>query len=48
MDICFQVQPTSKLMRNTQTCDYQFDNKGKHLVSALCLEEHTYMPFTHK
>lgn len=48
LDICFQDQPTPKLMRNTQTCNYQFHNKGKHLMAALCTEEHIYTPFTHK
>lgn len=48
VDVCFQDQPMSQLMKNTQTCDYQFDNKGKHLVAALCTEEHVYVPFTHK
>lgn len=47
-DIYFQDQPTSKLIRNTQTCNYQFDNKGKHLMAALCTEVHIYSPFTHK
>lgn len=46
--LSFQHQPASKLMRNTQNCNYQFDNKGKHIMTAMCTERHIYMPFAHK
>ncbi|XP_078030967.1 apolipoprotein B-100 isoform X4 [Epinephelus lanceolatus] len=40
--------PMSKLITSTQDCNYQFDNKGKHITAALCTEKHIYLPFSHK
>ncbi|XP_068573744.1 apolipoprotein B-100 isoform X2 [Cebidichthys violaceus] len=39
-------RPLSKLITSTQDCNYQFDNKGKHLMAATCKEKHIYMPFS--
>ncbi|CAJ1074177.1 apolipoprotein B-100 [Xyrichtys novacula] len=41
-------QPLSKLISSTQNCNYQFDNKGKHVTSATCEEKHTYVPFSNE
>ncbi|XP_034531344.1 apolipoprotein B-100 [Notolabrus celidotus] len=41
-------RPLSKLISSTQTCNYQFDNKGKHVTTAMCEEKHTYLPFSHE
>ncbi|XP_053192306.1 apolipoprotein B-100 [Scomber japonicus] len=38
----------SKLITSTQDCNYQFDNKGKHITSAMCTEKHIYSPFSHE
>ncbi|XP_032355767.1 apolipoprotein B-100 [Etheostoma spectabile] len=40
--------PMSKLITSTQDCNYQFDNKGKHITTAMCTEKHIYLPFSHK
>ncbi|XP_037341646.2 apolipoprotein B-100 [Pungitius pungitius] len=37
-------RPLSKLMTSTQDCNYQFDNKGKHIMVAMCTEKHFYLP----
>uniref|UniRef100_A0A667Z134 Apolipoprotein B n=1 Tax=Myripristis murdjan TaxID=586833 RepID=A0A667Z134_9TELE len=39
--------PISKLIRSTQNCNYQFDNRRKHMTTAECTETHTYLPFSH-
>ncbi|XP_053193160.1 apolipoprotein B-100-like [Scomber japonicus] len=39
--------PLSKMIRSTQTCNYQFDNQKKHMTSGTCTEKHIYMPFSH-
>uniref|UniRef100_UPI0037E9B8DE apolipoprotein B-100 n=1 Tax=Semicossyphus pulcher TaxID=241346 RepID=UPI0037E9B8DE len=39
-------RPMSKLITSTQDCNYQFDNKGKHITSAMCTEKHIYLPFS--
>ncbi|XP_059209033.1 apolipoprotein B-100 isoform X2 [Centropristis striata] len=41
-------QPMSKLVSSTQHCNYQFDNKGKHITAATCSENHAYRPFSHQ
>ncbi|XP_060918741.1 apolipoprotein B-100 [Labrus mixtus] len=41
-------RPISNLISGTQTCNYQFDNKGKHITSATCHEKHTYLVFSHE
>uniref|UniRef100_A0A8C2XEB4 Apolipoprotein B n=1 Tax=Cyclopterus lumpus TaxID=8103 RepID=A0A8C2XEB4_CYCLU len=38
--------PLSKLITSTQNCNYQFDNKGKHIMAAMCKENHIYLPFS--
>ncbi|XP_056282270.1 apolipoprotein B-100 isoform X4 [Pseudoliparis swirei] len=38
-------RPLSKLITSTQNCNYQFDNKGKHIIAAMCKEKHIYQPF---
>uniref|UniRef100_A0A8D0D7V1 Apolipoprotein B n=1 Tax=Sander lucioperca TaxID=283035 RepID=A0A8D0D7V1_SANLU len=40
--------PMSKLITSTQDCNYQFDNKGKHITAAMCTEKHIYLPFSHE
>uniref|UniRef100_A0A667YKX4 Apolipoprotein B n=1 Tax=Myripristis murdjan TaxID=586833 RepID=A0A667YKX4_9TELE len=40
--------PISKLIRSTQNCNYQFDNRRKHMTTAECTETHTYLPFSHE
>ncbi|XP_018553179.1 apolipoprotein B-100 [Lates calcarifer] len=39
-------RPLSKLITSTQDCSYQFDNKGKHIMAAMCTEKHIYLPFS--
>ncbi|XP_067470643.1 apolipoprotein B-100 [Thunnus thynnus] len=41
-------RPMSKLITSTQDCNYQFDNKGKHITTAMCTEKHIYLPFSHE
>uniref|UniRef100_A0A672YEF9 Apolipoprotein Ba n=1 Tax=Sphaeramia orbicularis TaxID=375764 RepID=A0A672YEF9_9TELE len=41
-------RPMSKLISSTQKCNYQFDKKGKHIISAMCTEDHIYLPFSHE
>ncbi|XP_042356872.1 apolipoprotein B-100 isoform X2 [Plectropomus leopardus] len=41
-------RPMSKLITSTQDCNYQFDNKGKHITAATCKEKHTYLPFSYQ
>ncbi|XP_041827365.1 apolipoprotein B-100 [Melanotaenia boesemani] len=40
--------PLSKLITSSQSCNYLFDNKGKHITSAMCTERHVYLPFSHR
>uniref|UniRef100_A0A3B5BD93 Apolipoprotein B-100-like n=1 Tax=Stegastes partitus TaxID=144197 RepID=A0A3B5BD93_9TELE len=40
--------PMSKLITSTQNCNYQFDNKGRHITTAMCTEQHVYLPFSHE
>ncbi|XP_051794814.1 apolipoprotein B-100 isoform X2 [Acanthochromis polyacanthus] len=39
--------PMSKLITSTQNCNYQFDNRGRHITTAMCTEQHIYLPFSH-
>ncbi|XP_061600428.1 apolipoprotein B-100 [Cololabis saira] len=39
--------PLSKLIESTQSCNYQFDNKQRHITTATCTERHIYLPFSH-
>ncbi|KAG7226132.1 hypothetical protein INR49_014226, partial [Caranx melampygus] len=41
-------RPLSKLITSTHVCNYQFDNKGKHITRAVCKENHIYHPFFHE
>ncbi|KAM7404104.1 hypothetical protein PAMA_004499 [Pampus argenteus] len=41
-------RPMSKMIASTQDCNYQFDNKGKHITVAKCTEKHIYLPFSHE
>ncbi|XP_026789738.3 apolipoprotein B-100 [Pangasianodon hypophthalmus] len=36
----------SKFITSTQTCNYQFDNKRKHMTEAQCTEKHLFIPFS--
>ncbi|XP_066530178.1 apolipoprotein B-100 [Hoplias malabaricus] len=38
----------SKLISSSQTCNYQFDNKKKHMTEAQCTEKHVFIPFSHE
>ncbi|XP_069573562.1 apolipoprotein B-100-like [Brachyistius frenatus] len=40
--------PMSKVITSNQQCNYQFDNKGKHITTAMCTEKHIYLPFSHE
>uniref|UniRef100_A0A8C6UPJ7 Vitellogenin domain-containing protein n=1 Tax=Neogobius melanostomus TaxID=47308 RepID=A0A8C6UPJ7_9GOBI len=42
----FQRHPMSKLITSNQECNYQFDNKGKHITAVLCTEKHVFLPFS--
>ncbi|KAL2082440.1 hypothetical protein ACEWY4_022258 [Coilia grayii] len=38
----------SKMIRSTQTCNYQFDNAQHHPTGGECIENHILVPFSHK
>ncbi|KAL6477969.1 hypothetical protein MHYP_G00138040 [Metynnis hypsauchen] len=38
----------SKLISSSQTCNYQFDNRKKHMTEAQCTEKHVFIPFSHE
>ncbi|KAI5616809.1 apolipoprotein B-100, partial [Silurus asotus] len=38
----------TKFITSTQTCNYQFDNKKKHMTEAQCTEKHLFIPFSHE
>ncbi|CAB1335350.1 unnamed protein product [Coregonus sp. 'balchen'] len=40
--------PLSKLISSTQDCNYQFDNRRKHMTNAVCTEKHIFLPFSHE
>ncbi|XP_068195408.1 LOW QUALITY PROTEIN: apolipoprotein B-100 [Antennarius striatus] len=37
----------SKMITSTQECNYQLDNRGKHITTATCKEKHIYLPFSY-
>ncbi|KAM3603035.1 uncharacterized protein V6R79_015481 [Siganus canaliculatus] len=39
--------PLSKMISSSQTCDYKFDNQKKHMTSAVCTEEHLFLPLSY-
>uniref|UniRef100_A0A3B1IGJ9 Apolipoprotein B n=1 Tax=Astyanax mexicanus TaxID=7994 RepID=A0A3B1IGJ9_ASTMX len=38
----------SKLISSSQTCNYQFDNRKKHMTETQCREKHVFIPFSHE
>ncbi|KAM9466083.1 apolipoprotein B-100 [Clarias gariepinus] len=38
----------TKFITSTQTCNYKFDNKKKHMTEAQCTEKHIFIPFSHE
>ncbi|KAL6095861.1 uncharacterized protein ACO6RY_09696 [Pungitius sinensis] len=40
--------PLAQMVRSSQTCNYKFDNVGKHMTSGSCTENHIIIPFSHK
>ncbi|XP_063079429.1 apolipoprotein B-100-like [Engraulis encrasicolus] len=40
--------PVAKMIKSTQTCNYQFDNAEHHPTGGECIENHILMPFSHK
>ncbi|KAI4872235.1 hypothetical protein NFI96_010377 [Prochilodus magdalenae] len=38
----------SKLISSSQTCNYQFDDKKKHMTETQCTEKHLFIPFSHE
>uniref|UniRef100_A0A0F8C306 Apolipoprotein B-100 n=1 Tax=Larimichthys crocea TaxID=215358 RepID=A0A0F8C306_LARCR len=44
----YQHYPLAQLVRSSQTCNYKFDNKKKHMTSGSCTENHILLPFSHK
>uniref|UniRef100_A0AAY4AYW0 Vitellogenin domain-containing protein n=1 Tax=Denticeps clupeoides TaxID=299321 RepID=A0AAY4AYW0_9TELE len=40
--------PLSKLIKSNQECNYQFDNRRKHMTAVLCTEKHIFLPFSHQ
>lgn len=44
----FQHYPLAQLVRSSQTCNYKFDSKKKHMTSGSCDEKHILIPFSHK
>nr|XP_015212508.1 PREDICTED: apolipoprotein B-100 [Lepisosteus oculatus] len=40
--------PLSNLISSSQTCNYQFDPKRKHVTGATCIEKYIFLPFSHK
>ncbi|XP_061650137.1 apolipoprotein B-100 isoform X2 [Phyllopteryx taeniolatus] len=41
-------RPLTKLITSKQECNYHFDNKGKHIITAMCKEKHIYLPFSNR
>lgn len=39
--------PLSMLVSSSQECNYQFDNRRKHMTAAQCTEKHLFRPFSH-
>ncbi|MBN3313712.1 APOB protein, partial [Atractosteus spatula] len=40
--------PLSNLISSSQTCNYQFDPKRKHVTGATCIEKYIFLPFSYK
>ncbi|XP_048841544.1 apolipoprotein B-100-like [Brienomyrus brachyistius] len=40
--------PLSQLIRSTQTCNYQFDDKMQHMTTGTCWEKHMFLPFSNQ
>ncbi|KAJ8333052.1 hypothetical protein SKAU_G00419480 [Synaphobranchus kaupii] len=40
--------PLSKLISSSQSCNYQFDNRRKHMTEATCMEKHIFLPFSNQ
>uniref|UniRef100_G3P552 Apolipoprotein Bb, tandem duplicate 1 n=1 Tax=Gasterosteus aculeatus aculeatus TaxID=481459 RepID=G3P552_GASAC len=40
--------PLAQMVRSSQTCNYKFDNEGKHMTSGSCTENHMVIPYSHK
>ncbi|XP_072558800.1 apolipoprotein B-100-like [Paramormyrops kingsleyae] len=40
--------PLSQLIRSTQTCRYQFDDKTQHMTTGTCWEKHIFLPFSNQ
>ncbi|XP_072545771.1 apolipoprotein B-100 [Salminus brasiliensis] len=38
----------SKLISSSQACNYQFDNRKRHMTEAQCREKHVFIPFSHE
>uniref|UniRef100_A0A8B9KIY2 Apolipoprotein Ba n=1 Tax=Astyanax mexicanus TaxID=7994 RepID=A0A8B9KIY2_ASTMX len=36
------------LISSSQTCNYQFDNRKKHMTETQCREKHVFIPFSHE
>lgn len=47
-NLLLQNGAISKLISSTQTCNYQFDNRRKHMTEAQCTEKHLFIPFSHE
>lgn len=43
-----QHTPLSMLVSSSQECNYQFDNRRKHMTAAQCTEKHLFRPFSHE
>ncbi|MBN3301215.1 APOB protein, partial [Amia calva] len=39
--------PLSTLISSSQSCNYQFDPKRRHVTEATCIEKHIFLPFSH-
>uniref|UniRef100_A0A3Q3VRN1 Vitellogenin domain-containing protein n=1 Tax=Mola mola TaxID=94237 RepID=A0A3Q3VRN1_MOLML len=40
--------PLAQLIRSSQTCNYRFNNRKKHMTFGSCTEKHILIPFSHK
>lgn len=43
-----QHHPLAQLIRSSQSCNYKFDDKKKHMTYGSCTERHILIPFSHK
>uniref|UniRef100_H3D442 Vitellogenin domain-containing protein n=1 Tax=Tetraodon nigroviridis TaxID=99883 RepID=H3D442_TETNG len=39
--------PLAQLIRSSQSCNYKFDDRKKHMISGSCTEKHVLVPFSH-